>query len=122
MTAITAQNSLFDAAQERALLGEDETLFLGELEVGHALRVLAQARAVGLVRREAVERDEREGDVVGALVRHPVTDEIAAALRNDGHPVLGILLELVALEGFELVADEHRHGHGLLLWCAHRAS
>ena len=33
---------LFDAAQERALLGEDETLFLGELEVRQPVCVLTR--------------------------------------------------------------------------------
>ena len=75
----------------------------------------ADARPVGLVGGEALERDQREGDVVGALVRHPVADEVAAAARDDLDPALGVGLERAAPEGIELVADENRDGHGARL-------
>src|SRR5262249_22649529 len=94
---------------------QDEAALLGALEIGAALGIGAQAGAIGLVGGEAVERNQRHGDVVGALVRHPVAQEIAAAARDDRQPALGIGLELGALEGIELVADEHGHGHGSLL-------
>ena len=74
---------------------------LGEAEVRHAFGVGAQAGAVGLVGGEAGEGDEREGDVVRALVRHPVADEIAAAARDDGEPAAGVVLEGVAPERVE---------------------
>jgi hypothetical protein len=44
-------------------------------------------------------------------VRHPVAEQVAAAFRNDGEPVLRVLLELGALEGIELIADENGDGH-----------
>src|SRR6202008_239239 len=77
-------------------------------------------RAIGLIGGKAFERDQRKGDVVGALMRHPVADEIAAAARDDLEPVPRIFLELRALERIELVADEHGDGrHGNLICCRH---
>src|SRR5690242_19524385 len=101
-----------DLAQERSLLREDEPVLLREIELGHAFLVLAQPRAIGLVGGQAFEGDQREGDVVGALVRHPIAQEIAAAARNNGLPALRILLELRALERIELIANEQGDGHG----------
>src|SRR6266404_257261 len=44
-------------------------------------------------------------------MRHEVTDEVAAAFRDDGEPALGIFLEHPPLERIELVADEDRDCH-----------
>src|SRR5262249_10925255 len=54
------------------------------------------------------------GDVVGAFVRHPIAEEISAALRDDGKPTPRVVFEGVALKRVELVADEDRDGHGSL--------
>src|SRR5215831_3309275 len=107
--------ALFDLAQKGPFLGQNEAPVLGALEIGVAFGIGAQAGAVGLVGGKAVEGNQRHGDVVGALVRHPVAQEIAAAARDDFQPALGVGLELGPLEGVELVADEHGHGHGGLL-------
>ena len=61
--------SRHDLTQERPLLGKDELVLLGEIEVGHAFAVGAQPRPVAFIGRETLERDQREGDVVGALGR-----------------------------------------------------
>src|SRR5262249_48903704 len=98
-----------------ALLREDKLVLLGKIEIRHALGILPQPRAIGLVGGEALETDQREGDVVGALMRHEVADEVAAAFRDDAEPALRIFLELGALEGIELVADERGDGHGNLM-------
>src|SRR3954462_4816902 len=101
--------SLF--AQEVALFREDEFVVLGKMEIRHALGILPQPRTIGLVGREALEGDQREGDVVGALMRHEIADQVAAAFRDDGEPALGIFLELSAFERIELVSDEDGDGH-----------
>jgi DNA-binding transcriptional ArsR family regulator len=44
-------------------------------------------------------------------MRHPVTDELAAALWDDGKPASCILLKAGAFERIELIADENRNGH-----------
>src|SRR4029078_7903750 len=87
-TPVPPDASRYDLAQEGPLLGQDELVLLGETKIGHAFRVRAQPRPVAFIGGEAFERDQRERDVIGALVRHPVADEIAAAFRNDGEPVL----------------------------------
>ena len=107
-------------AQKCPLLREDELVLLGEIEIGHAFGVATQPRTIGLIGGETLEGDQRERDVVGALVRHPVADEIAAAFRDDAEPAFRIFLELRALERIELVADEHGDGHGNLLQIFHR--
>ena len=91
-----------------------------EAEVRRAVRVGLEAGAIGLVGGEAFERDQRERDVVGALVRHEIAEQVAAAFRDDGLPAPGILLERVALERIEHVADAAGDGHGcLLVWMHH---
>src|SRR5438094_4707562 len=107
--------ALFDLAQKGPLLGQNEAAVLGALEIGGTLGIGAQAGAIGLVSGEAVEGNQRHGDVVGTFVRHPVAQEIAPHARDDIQPALGVGLELCALEGVELVADEHGHSHGSLL-------
>src|SRR6478672_11324038 len=101
--------------QEGALLAQDEALLTGEAEVRRALRIGLQARAIGLVGCQAVERNEGPGDVVGALVRQKVADQAAPALGDDAPPVAGVLCEGLALEGIDDVTDEDGDGHGCLL-------
>ena len=46
-------------------------------------------------------------------MRHPVTDQITAAVRNDRKRALGVLLEHRPLERIALVADEHGNGQDI---------
>src|SRR5450755_4174353 len=101
-------------AQKCSLLRKDEFVVFGEIEIGHALLVGAKSCAISFIGGETLERNQRERNIVGALMRHPVADEIAAAFRNDGQPALGILLEHRALERINLVADENGDGQGNL--------
>jgi hypothetical protein len=63
--------------QERTFLCKDEPILLGKTEIRHALLVAAQPRAISLVGGEVFERDQRECDVVGAFMRHPIALQIA---------------------------------------------
>src|SRR6476469_573810 len=101
-----------DLAQKGSLLFEDEFILLGEIEVGHGLGITAKARAISFGSCEIFERNQRERDVVGTFMRHPVADEIAAAFRNDCKPSPRILLEHRALERIQPVTDENGDGHG----------
>src|ERR1700730_13823709 len=92
----------------------DEFVVFGEIEIGHALLVGAKICAIRFIGGETLERNQRERNIVGALMRHPVADEIAAAFRNDAQPAPGVLLEHRALERIELVADENGDGQGNL--------
>src|ERR1019366_1043771 len=73
---------------------------------------LFQARPIGLVRGEAVERDQSPGDVVGSLMWQEVANEVAAAARDDAPPVRCVLFEVFQLERIDLVADEAGNRHG----------
>jgi hypothetical protein len=92
----------------------DEFVLFGKAEIRHAFRIGAQPRAIALIGGQAFERNQRKCDVVGALMRHPVADQIAGAFRNDREPAFRIFLEHRAFERIELVADEDGDGHGCL--------
>src|SRR5262245_47721372 len=100
--------------QEGTFLAQDEALLLRKAEVGRAFAIGLEPRTVGFVGGEAIERNQPIGDGVGAFVRHPVAEEISAALRNDGEPTPRVVFEGVALKRIQLVADEDRDGHGSL--------
>src|ERR1700733_11599759 len=109
-------------AQERPLFRQNNLVFLGEIEIRHAFAVGAKPRPIGFIGRETFEGNQRRRDVVGALMRHPVADQIAAASGNDGQPAFGVFLEQRALERIELVADENGNGHEGLLWVKNQPS
>src|SRR5262249_37982383 len=111
-TKIATRASGDNLAQKCPLLAQDELAFFREAEIRHALGITAQLRTIVFVGRQIFEGDQREGDVVGALMRHEIADQIAAAARDDFQPALGILLELGALERIDLVADEYGDGQG----------
>src|SRR5262249_26859365 len=100
--------------QKGTFLAQDEASLLRKAEVGGAFAIGLEPRTVGFVGGEAIERNQRIGDVVGALMRHPIAEEIFAALRSDGETTPREVLEGVALKRIELVADEDRDGHGSL--------
>src|SRR5439155_23942816 len=83
----------------------------GERVIRASFRDGLQSRPGELVRREALARDQSPGDVVGALVRKEIADEVSATTRDDARPVLSILPESVALERVDLVPDETGHSH-----------
>ncbi|MNN81016.1 hypothetical protein D3C81_1977950 [compost metagenome] len=63
-----------------------------------------------LVRRQAGEGEQRQGDVVGALRRQKVAMVLAAELFHQGNPHLAVVLESVELVGVEhvfQVASDH---------------
>src|SRR6478609_4044286 len=98
-------------AQERTLLDEDEFVLLGIAEIRHAFLVGANPRPIAFIFRQAWEFQQAERDVVGALMRHPVAEAFAAAIRDDGEPAPRVFLEHRALERVELVADENGDSH-----------
>ena len=57
----------FGEFDEASFFAKDETLGLGEREVVAGFGIFAEAGAVGFVRGEGVEGDERPADVVGAF-------------------------------------------------------
>src|SRR5262249_35940899 len=100
--------------EKGTFLAQDEASLLRKAEVGGAFAIGLEPRTVGFVGGETIERNQPIGDVVGAFMRHPIAEEISAALRNDGEPTPRVVFEGIALKRVELVADEDRDGHGSL--------
>jgi len=96
----------FDVLEKAPFLAPDEAVLGGEGEVGAAIRIRLQARAVGLVVGPARERDQAPGDVVRALVRQEAANEIAAAARVDAAPIPGLGDECGTLCRVDRAADE----------------
>lgn len=90
-------------------------MLLREIEICNTLCIGLQPRAIGFILRQTGKRDQRERDVVGAFMGHPVAEQIASAFRNDGEPPLRVGFKHVPLKRIELVADENGNGHGMLL-------
>src|SRR4029078_12047659 len=55
------------------------------------------------------------GDIVRPFVREEITEEIAAAARNDGEPATGVRREFVPLEGSDAIGDEAGDRHGSIV-------
>lgn len=88
-----------DRFGEGPLLAQDETLRLGQLEIGAALRVESEPGTAGFVCRQSIEADQAPGNVVAALMRQEVAPQVAAAARNDVLPILRKVLNASRLNG-----------------------
>src|SRR6202522_4274785 len=73
--------------------------------------VRLQPRTIGFIRRQAVERNQAPGYVVGAFMGKKISDKMAAATGNNAAPVLGVLFKRIRLEGINLIADDAGHSH-----------
>lgn len=96
---------------ESALFTHNEFLRLRHLEIRPALLIGFQPGAVAFVRGQTVESDQPPGYIVGSFMRQEVTDKLSAASGNDASPVLGIILESIALERVDFIADKTGDGH-----------
>ena len=98
---------------EVSFLAKNQALALCHVEILKRLPIRLQTCSVMIVRGEAVERDQPPCNVVCALMREEISDEVPTASRNNAAPVLGVLFETVALEWVDLIADDA----GDLHWC-----
>src|SRR3546814_8548577 len=73
--------------QENPVLAADKLLLLREAVVLAAEGIGGEARAVGLVGGQALDRVDAVGGGGGALVRREVADEVGAAARDRLAPV-----------------------------------
>lgn len=96
----------FHLAQEAALLANDKASVLSKLEIGCTLSIGLEARPISFVCRQALKRNQPIRNVVGALVRHPITDELAAAFGNDSQPIARLLLKALAFVRIKLISNE----------------
>src|SRR5208283_5462893 len=87
--------------QKAALLAHDEAPRLRIREILARLCVRLQTRPVILVVRQRIERDQAPRFVVRSLVGQEISDEMAAAARNNADPVCRIFLERGALRGLD---------------------
>src|SRR5262245_21814134 len=104
-----------DVAEEGPLFAQDETLALRECEILHALGVGAQPGAIALVVGETGEGNQSPADIVRALVRQEIADEMAAGAGDELAPALRVLAKSIQLRRVDFVADETGDRHGLLL-------
>src|SRR3990167_4037942 len=72
--------------EKTPLVARDAPRLLGVAERCLALRVLHRLLAVHLVGREALKREQRQRDVVGALAGHEVAVVLAAELLDQRYP------------------------------------
>src|SRR5262245_39974585 len=110
-------------SREGALLAKNESLLFGGSEIGERLTVSPQRQAIGFVGRQAVERDQSPGDVVRALVRQEVPQQVPAAAWDDASPVFGVLVERFLLKRIDLIPDETgdgRRDHRRFPFCTDR--
>lgn len=105
-------DSLRAPVGEVALFFQNETLALRRRKVGLCLFVRTSSLAVGLIRRQAGERDQPLRLVVAALMRHKLAQQVLTQAGDDAGPDFGVDRELVFLERVDLVADKAGDGHG----------
>src|SRR5215471_7308511 len=94
------------------LFAEDKPFGLSHGEILRRFTIRLDARLVALVRSQAVEGDQAPGNVVRPFVRKKVSDEMAAASRNDAAPVFRLAAEGLPLERVDLIANHARDFHG----------
>src|SRR5215472_10894836 len=104
--------SPFDHLEKGSLFPEDDPLALCIREVLSRFFVCPQARPVCLIGGERIEGDQTPRDIVRPLMGKKISYQVTSAAGNDAAPILGVLLELVPLEGIDLVADEAGDRHG----------
>lgn len=91
-------------------------MLLREIEVRSTIVVGFQPRTISFVLGQARKRNQSECDIVSSLMRHPITEQIASAFRNDGEPALGVGFEQMPFERVELISNEDGNSHEPLLF------
>src|SRR5579871_1081106 len=101
-----------DDFQKRSFLAQDKLLGLRHDEILSRLWIALQALPIGLIGCKAVKGNQAPRDIVGAFVGKKIANKMAAAARDDAPPVLGILLEAIALKRVNLISDKAGNRHG----------
>ena len=89
----------------------NQSALVRECEIRPPFRIGLEPRPVGLVVGQAIERDQPPGHVARTFVWEEIPDEIAAAARDDARPIRCVLLERLALERVDFVADQAGDRH-----------
>src|SRR4051812_35074847 len=98
--------------EEGPLFSENHTVVECQAEILPGFLIRFEPCPVRLVGREAVESDQAPANVIGAFVRHEITQQAAAAAGNDASPVLRVLAEILELIRINLIPDEYDYLHG----------
>src|SRR3954470_7751076 len=101
-----------DRLQETPLFSENHAVVECQAEILPRFLIRFELCAVRLVGREAVESDQAPANVIGAFVRHEITEQVTAATGNDASPVLRVLAEILDLVRINLITDEYDNLHG----------
>src|SRR5580700_11247028 len=99
---------IVDSLEKCPLLAQDKALCLRERKILLSFSVVPQARSVRFVVGERPERNQAPRDVIGALMRQEIADQMSATARNDVGPIFGIGFEGSALKRVDFVANKTR--------------
>src|SRR5215469_3137983 len=98
--------------KKSSFFAEDKPLALREGKIRVCFRIGLEPRTIALVGGQIIEGNQAPGDVVCALVRKKISNQVATASRNDACPGFRILPKCVLLERINLIADEAGNSHG----------
>src|SRR5215472_6633791 len=101
-----------DHLKKGSLFPEDDPLALCHREVLSRFLVRPKARPVCLIGGERIEGNQTPRDIVRPLMGKKISYQVTSAAGDDAAPILGVLPELVPLEGIDLIADEAGDRHG----------
>jgi len=112
-----AERSIYNF-DEISLFAKNEPFCLRCREVFAPFRIRLQPRSIGLIRSQAVERDQPPCHIIRSFIRQKIAYKMSSASRNNPAPIFGVLLERTSLEWVDLVAyDAHdRHECPLRGW------
>src|SRR5206468_10352933 len=88
---------------ERSLFTKDNAFGLGHGEILKRFWIRSQACTVSFISGKAVEGNQPPGDIIRAFTGKKISDQVTAASRNNAAPILGVLLERVALKRIDLI-------------------
>src|SRR5258708_6574991 len=103
-----------DDFDEISFLAKNEPFCLSHSEVLSGFGVFLQTCPVGLIRRQTVESDQPRSNIIRSFVGKKIADKVSTAAGNNAAPILGVLLEGVALERINLIAYEASYRHRFL--------
>jgi DNA-binding transcriptional ArsR family regulator len=96
---------------EVSLFAQNQTLALRHGEILARFAIGPQTRPASFVIGETIESDDAPGYIVRTFMGQKVSDEIAAAARNDAAPIPGVFLERSALKRIDLIANHASYWH-----------
>src|SRR3546814_9065012 len=103
-------------AHERALVAQYTTRLVTDPVGGDELRIAAEQRPVVFIAGQAVEAEQRQGQVTRALGRQEIPVVPPAVLVDQAHPFLREALESLGLGGVDRVMHDAGDHRGARRW------